>query len=169
MPNSDSITQQIIKLLRDAKLVVADLCGHNANVIYELAVRHCLNKISVQLVDETQKIPFDLKDERTIPVDLADPRSIEHCQEELKKLLVWMKSRKFEYTSPVARVLGVAAASDTQKDDFLEKVTGQIDVSSIETAISLVDLDDIEKSVHGMNKDIYDLKIEVRKISEKLR
>ena len=34
------ITEQVINLVRDADLVVADLTGHNANAFYELALRH---------------------------------------------------------------------------------------------------------------------------------
>src|SRR5438094_2959942 len=40
LPHPGSITQQIIDLLHKADLVVADLTGSNANVAYELAIRH---------------------------------------------------------------------------------------------------------------------------------
>src|SRR4051794_25093458 len=65
LPQPGSITHQVIKWLYEADLVVADLSGLNANVIYELAIRHSFNKISIHLIDKAANIPFDLKDERT--------------------------------------------------------------------------------------------------------
>jgi hypothetical protein len=38
------ITSQVIKLLMEAELVIADLTGNNANVYYELSFRHALGK-----------------------------------------------------------------------------------------------------------------------------
>ena len=71
LPHAGSITHQIISLLYNADLVVADLTGSNANVAYELAVRHAFNKVSIHLIDKADTIPFDLKDERTIVFDLS--------------------------------------------------------------------------------------------------
>src|SRR5882762_4807305 len=120
-PQPGSITHQIIKFLYDADLVIADLTGRNANVVYELAVRHAFNKISIHLIDKAEQIPFDLKDERTIVFDLSDPDSVNDCKLELGKVVREMEKRKFEYSSPVFRVLGVAAATPEEKEDFLEK------------------------------------------------
>jgi hypothetical protein len=43
LPHPGSITHQIIGLLYNADLVIADLTGSNANVAYELAIRHSFN------------------------------------------------------------------------------------------------------------------------------
>jgi len=64
------ITQQILKHLMTADLVIADMTGHNANVFYELAVRHAVEKPVVHVIEANQKIPFDVSDLRAIPMKL---------------------------------------------------------------------------------------------------
>ena len=61
-----SITVQIIEHLLTADVVVAVLTGQNANVFYELAVRHSAGLPVVQLIAEGERIPFDVHDQRTI-------------------------------------------------------------------------------------------------------
>src|SRR6266480_2468466 len=80
LPHPGSITHQIISLLYNAELVIADLTGSNANVAYELAVRHAFNRVSIHLIDREDDIPFDLKDERTIAFNLNDPDSLNACK-----------------------------------------------------------------------------------------
>jgi hypothetical protein len=169
-----SITHQIIKLLYDADLVIADLAGANANVIYELAVRHAFNKVSIHIVDKTEKIPFDLKDERTIELELADIESIEDCKQELAKIIKVINKPKFEYSSPIFRVLSLAAATEEEKEDFLENMSDRIesiatDVSGIEIELTGVDFDEIEKGVADLNKDVYDIKSDIRQILDHIK
>jgi len=49
-----------------ADLVVSDLSGLNANVMYELALRHSIRKPCIMICLEGQQLPFDLYDKRTI-------------------------------------------------------------------------------------------------------
>jgi hypothetical protein len=60
------ITSQIIKLLIDADLVIADLTGNNANVFYELSLRHAIGKPVVHMALEGTRLSFDVRDNRTI-------------------------------------------------------------------------------------------------------
>jgi hypothetical protein len=174
LPQPGSITHQVIKLLYAADLVVADLTGTNPNVVYELAVRHAFNKISIHLIDKAGQIPFDLKDERTIVFDLADPDSINDCKQELVRIIKEMSKKKFEYSSPIFRVLGVAAATEEEKEGFLENIADQInsiatDISSIETDISTMGVDDLEKSINEVSRDTHDIKLDIRKILDRLK
>ena len=52
MSQPGSITTQIVDQILTAALVVADLTGHNANVLYELAIRHVVRKPVVQLIQK---------------------------------------------------------------------------------------------------------------------
>jgi hypothetical protein len=149
LPHAGSITHQIITLLYNADLVVADLTGSNANVAYELAVRHSFNKVSIHIIDKADTIPFDLKDERTIVFDLNDIDSITSCKGELRKFVNVILKGNVPYNSLVFRTLSVAAATAEEKEGFIEKISDQIeslatDVSSIETAIVMSDIDNIE-------------------------
>src|ERR1700730_15386374 len=140
LPQPGSISHQVIKWLHEADLVVADLTGANPNVIYELAIRHSFNKISIHLINKAETIPFDLKDERTIIFDLNDIASIDGCKQELTKNVKEIYRKGFSYSSPIFMVLGVAAATQEDKEDFLETVVDKIesiaaDISSIETDV----------------------------------
>ena len=59
------IPEQIFTFLRDADVVIADLTGGNANVMYELGLRHTRNKITIQ-IGEHERLPFDVNTIRTV-------------------------------------------------------------------------------------------------------
>lgn len=58
------IPEQIFQLLRDADVVIADLTGGNANVMYELGLRHTRDRITIQ-IGENERLPFDINTIRT--------------------------------------------------------------------------------------------------------
>jgi hypothetical protein len=172
LPQPGSISHQVIKWLHEADLVVADLTGANPNVIYELAIRHSFNRVSIHLINKAETIPFDLKDERTIIFDIEDLDSIDGCKRELAKNLKEIGRRGFNYSSPVFRVLGVEAATQEEREEFLETMADKIesiatDVSSIETGVALIDLSDVEKEINEMAKEIYNIKMDIRKLLDK--
>jgi hypothetical protein len=80
------ITSQVLRAVQECDLVVADLTGHNPNVLYELAVRHAVEKPVIHVIEsKLWKIPFDIAGFRTIEFDLTDPDSIESAVEQLRK------------------------------------------------------------------------------------
>jgi hypothetical protein len=169
LPQPGSITHQVIKWLYEADLVIADLTGLNANVIYELGIRHSFNRISVHLIDKAATIPFDLKDERTITVDLADVADVDECKRALARNIKEIERKGFTYSSPIFRVLGVAAATPEAKEDFLATMADKIesissDLSSIETEIMMSSADEVDRKVDQMLKDTYDIKLDIRRI-----
>lgn len=59
-----AIADNIIKKLASAKVCIADLTGMNPNVLLELGIRYSLrneNKTTILMVQENQRVPFDLK------------------------------------------------------------------------------------------------------------
>ena len=61
------IPEAIFRSLRDADVVIADLSGANPNVMYELGLRHTLNKVTVTLTARSDSPqPFDVHVIRTI-------------------------------------------------------------------------------------------------------
>ena len=62
-----NMTNEIVKSLAGADLVIADLTNRNPNVYLELGVRHCLRKSgTIHLVREDQALPFDVAGYRAI-------------------------------------------------------------------------------------------------------
>lgn len=59
------IPKQVIQFLFDAELVIADLTDHNANVMYELAIRHATGEPVVKIAEEGHTPPFDIWSQRT--------------------------------------------------------------------------------------------------------
>lgn len=70
------ITTQVLRHLKDAEVVVADLTGLNANVFYELAFRHTIGKPAILLSPKGQQIPFDIGDTRAIVFDETEWTSL---------------------------------------------------------------------------------------------
>ncbi|GAB3932775.1 hypothetical protein GCM10027614_02570 [Micromonospora vulcania] len=81
------ITSQVLDRIIQNDLVVADLTDQNANVFYELAVRHALRKPFVQLMAKEQQLPFDVQGMRTILVDHTDLDSVNSAKEQLGRAI----------------------------------------------------------------------------------
>lgn len=79
-----SITRDIIEFLNSSDLVIADLSGHNANVFYELGVRHALRPSgTISIIEAGSRIPFDVSPYRTIHYEHSKA-GIGKFQKELK-------------------------------------------------------------------------------------
>jgi len=79
-----NITSQIIDLLVEAPLVIADLSGHNPNVFYELGIRHTIRKPYIQFIAKGDRLPFDVAPIRSIVIDHTDLDSVESAKKSLK-------------------------------------------------------------------------------------
>lgn len=131
-----SITKQVIGLLIDCDLVVADITTRNPNVLYELGVRHAVNRPTVTLCSKDEKLPFDIADQRTIFYDLSDMESHAETIERIKR-----SAKNLEhYISPVAEV---GLRTDQKQADVLDILSDILDkVDSIESDMFLSSLDD---------------------------
>lgn len=60
------INLQIVSMIVDSDLVVANITGNNPNVMYELCLRHVVAKPIIHICEEGTKLPFDIYGNRTI-------------------------------------------------------------------------------------------------------
>lgn len=120
------ITMQIIQHLINDDLIVADLTEQNANVYYELAVRHVSRKPFIQLMRQGDRIPFDTKDVRTILIGTGLGASGEAI-DKLKQCITDIEKHGSHGDNPITAAVDLElmrASGDTQQKtlaDLLEK------------------------------------------------
>ncbi len=123
------ITLQVIEHVLAAKAAVADLTGANANVFYELAVRHTA-RLPVVLIahdSDRDKLPFDIAQMRTIFYDHQDLKSAADCRAQIAAQL-HEALEKGAVDSPVAASVNLA---HLQGGNPSEQVLAQL-VSTVE-------------------------------------
>jgi len=99
------ITSQVIQRLVDEPLVIADLTGQNANVFYELAIRHAVKKPVVQLIQLGERVPFDVAATRIIHVDHRDLDSVARCKEEIVRQIRAVERDPAQVDTPISLAL----------------------------------------------------------------
>jgi hypothetical protein len=100
------ITSQVIKLLVQADLVISDLTNNNANVYYELSLRHALGKPAIHMAQEGTLLSFDLRDNRTIFYTMHS-RSAEAARGELTNQIRRIHTAGYKVTNPVVETAGI--------------------------------------------------------------
>lgn len=110
------ITEQTIRDLLESRLVIADISGLNANVLYELGIVHSFNRPVLTIVDDASSLPFDVRDERVIEVQ-DDSIPAERKAREIESALARMLEDDYEPQSAVRAASGsrphAGASGDT--------------------------------------------------------
>ena len=96
------ITQEVIQHLIEDDLVIADLHGRNANVFYEVGIRHSVGKPCIQLIDENEEKPFNFLMSRAIELQLADPLGYHEARDLLIQYINNIKSNPHPTNTPVS-------------------------------------------------------------------
>lgn len=86
IPDPGMITRQIMDNLVHCDLVIADLTDSNANVFYEMGIRHVLSAPIIHMKFAGSKIPFDNSDFRAIEYSF-DVDVIDKLTEELPHIV----------------------------------------------------------------------------------
>ncbi len=142
---SGTIIAQVVQRVFEADLVVADLSRRNANVFYELAIRHATRKPAVHLAVAEEDVPFDVNQIRLIKFNLTDPDSIEDAQRRLGEQVEAIEAGE-QVTTPVqfAQIMHSLESGDTRDQQLLELLRGlaqgiesvQVQVSNIGIVLS---------------------------------
>jgi hypothetical protein len=107
-----NIRTDMFEQLLIADLVIADISIHNANVFYELGIRHALRDKRTFLVKSSDRnqgdVPFDLKTDRYLAYDAADPKAAVDILSAALKLTLDSQ----EADSPIYQLLPELKAAD---------------------------------------------------------
>ena len=99
--NQQNILKDIIQPIYEADVVIADLTGLNANVMYELGLAHCFNKKTIVITqDDLSTLPFDLKQYRAKDYNTHFKKFAE-LVEYLEKNLNGAVDNSVSYSNPV--------------------------------------------------------------------
>ena len=104
------ITRQVVKAIMESHLVLADLSDRNANVFYELSLRHAIGKPVVHLIQESDDIPFDVRDFRTVRYNIHKWASLDLTKNELREHIRATEELDYAPVSPISAAVDLAEA-----------------------------------------------------------
>ncbi|QQR86976.1 MAG: hypothetical protein IPJ76_01745 [Flavobacteriales bacterium] len=134
------ITSQVIQHIVEDPLDIADLTGWNPNVFYEIALRHAMKKPIVQIINASEKIPFDVAASRTVHVDHRDLDSVARAKEEIVKQIKSVEKNPEEVDNPIS--VAMELQSLKRSDNPLEKSYAEIITMLAEIRAGMGDLRD---------------------------
>ena len=107
-----NIREDMFAFIFEADLVICDITIHNANVFYELGIRHALRKkhtILIKGAPAAESPPFDLLTDRYLPYDLDNPGS---ARQKLIDTIAaaWQSDRDTD--SPIFKMLPTLAEAE---------------------------------------------------------
>ena len=100
------ITSQVIKLLNESDLVIADLTGNNSNVYYELSLRHAIGKPVIHMATAGTTLSFDVQDNRTIFYTMHS-RDAEAARQELTQQIRKVQMKGYKPLNPILETIGL--------------------------------------------------------------
>jgi hypothetical protein len=86
-----SIVQDIWSAIHNARVIIADCTGRNANVFYEIGIAHSIGKDTVLIAQTMEDVPFDLRHLRVIIYKFT-PRGMHEFESKLKTALETLAS-----------------------------------------------------------------------------
>ncbi len=143
-----NVVGTILQDLNEAHLVLADLTDRNANVFYELGVRHALKDRTVLIAQKKEDIPFDLQAYAYHIYDWKTNEGIKALAEKIKSLLLELDGNSERPDNPVSDFLRVHLPVVVQQMDETITPTEVAIAQSLvgEGAIGI----DVEKVVRGI-------------------
>lgn len=103
-PGIGAVPKSILERLRNAYVVLADLTDRNANVFYELGVRHALSNRTIIVTQDASHVPSDLRG-YWFTVYGTKPGQVKKFKEQIKDLIGKIEQAPDAKDSPVSDYL----------------------------------------------------------------
>ena len=87
------IIEDIWRCTNEARILIAELTGKNANVFYETGIAHTIGKEVILITQSMDDVPFDLRHLRCILYDYT-PRGIKNLEGNLKNTVLGILARR---------------------------------------------------------------------------
>jgi len=125
--DAGNIREDMFTEILKADLVICDVTVHNANVFYELGVRHALRKRRTVLIKgkpTEDRTPFDIQTDRYLEYDIHDPSK---AKDSLVDTINATMASDRDTDSPIFKTLSTLPEADPDKvrlvpSDFVEEV-----------------------------------------------
>jgi hypothetical protein len=112
------LVQEMSEETKNAKMVLVDLTGNNANVCYELGLSHGFNKPTILVTDSIEKIPFDVSIFRVIVYDKNLPNWGKKLKDDLISSLMEVNNNPQKYAP--SRALRNSEASESAQGEAID-------------------------------------------------
>ena len=123
------VMDDVWKGIREARIILAELTGRNANVLYELGLAHAIGKEVIIIVNAMKDVPFDLRDVRCIVYETSHPRWGDQLSQKIVKTIKGVLEG--EEAEPLLRGIqaNVEYPVPPEAPAIREKPTAGVDVS----------------------------------------
>ncbi len=123
-----SITQDLVEMIRESTLCVADVTGANPNVMWEVGFAAALGKPVIAITQQNGVLPFDIKDVRTLKYDRNSLAKTLRNQlaEALRATLELYIGRRSSLTAeqqrPHFRAIAVTGSMEVPRERVMERL-----------------------------------------------
>ena len=87
------IIEDIWRCTNEARIIISELTGRNANVFYETGIAHTIGKEVILITQSMDDVPFDLRHLRCIVYEYT-PRGIKNLEDNLKTTVLNILARR---------------------------------------------------------------------------
>lgn len=122
------INDSVFAAIDESDICIADLTNLNANVFYELGVRHALEKPVIHIAHVGTRIPFDTANYRTIWFDLSSIESMEELKAQIASHVETISKPGFKLSNPLTQARGFQrmASSADPKDKLIASLEDRL-------------------------------------------
>ena len=137
MPGSAMITTRIFEAIQQSDVCIADLSGLNANVFYELGIRHSLALPAIHIAAEGTELPFDNAQHDAIFYDISSIDSMDALAVAVGRQLDAIAEATYVISNPFTAALGTVRLE--QSGDSRDVIIARLEdrLTAIEQSVAV--------------------------------